>query len=315
MVSNAAARPAAARSAPAIPGGADRCERPAGPVRASPAGTGPAGRSPVRRAGTVGPVRHLVLSDVHADPVALERVLEDARGRWDRLLLLGDLVGYGPDAASVVSTLRALAPAALVRGNHEAMMFEILAGRRPRAAEPVVRRLREHAATLTAADLDWLAAAPLRHEEGPSATRRGGAGESAGPGAGDGPVPDGAGDDRPEDGTGVRPGLELVHGSTDPQRPFDYLLSVPAVRAAAPHARRELTLVGHSHVPGGFVLRGGRWLPVPARREEVRVALEPGTRALLNPGSTSLPRDGGPAGGYLIWDDERREATIRRVGP
>jgi hypothetical protein len=82
-------------------------------------------------------VRSLVLADVHADLEALDRVLADAAGGWDRLLLLGDLVGYGHAPAEVVDRLRALEPAAAVRGNHEAMLAALRAGRRPRAVAPI----------------------------------------------------------------------------------------------------------------------------------------------------------------------------------
>lgn len=242
-------------------------------------------------------MRHLVLSDVHADAAALERVLAHADGGWDRLLLLGDLVGYGSEPVPVVRRLRELQPAALVRGNHEAMMFAIRTGREPGAAPDIVRVLARHLEALQPDDLDWLARAPLRYAEGPDRRPLEAADAARAPGD-----------------EGTRPGLALAHGSPDERRPFAYVLSVPAARAAAPHAQRDLTFVGHSHVPGGFVRRDGRWAPIAARREEARFTLEPGVRAFLNPGSVSKARDGGPGGCYLIWDDERREATVRRVG-
>lgn len=233
-------------------------------------------------------MRHLVLSDVHADASGLDRVLADAEGRWDRLLLLGDLVGYGPEAAAVVRRLRELGPAALVRGNHEEMMAALLDGRDPRAAPDIVRTLEDHAEALSDEERSWLLEAPLRHSEGSAPS-----GEAAARRA---------------------TGLALVHGHPDPERPFAYLLSVPAARAAAPHADRDLTFVGHTHVPGGFVERDGRWKPFPARRHETRATLPDGARAFLNPGSVSRARDGGPGGCYLIWDDETREVIVRRTG-
>ena len=39
--------------------------------------------------------RYLVVSDIHGNHEALEAVLEHARGRYDKILCLGDLVGYG----------------------------------------------------------------------------------------------------------------------------------------------------------------------------------------------------------------------------
>lgn len=63
-------------------------------------------------------MRLLVLSDIHANRTALEAVLGVAKGRWDRAVCLGDLVGYGPDPNEVVDWVRSL-EAVTVRGNHD----------------------------------------------------------------------------------------------------------------------------------------------------------------------------------------------------
>jgi predicted phosphodiesterase len=63
-------------------------------------------------------VRYLILSDIHANIDALEAVLTSA-GTWDRVLILGDLVGYGASPNAVIDRIRALEPAAVIRGNHD----------------------------------------------------------------------------------------------------------------------------------------------------------------------------------------------------
>jgi len=65
-------------------------------------------------------MRYLVLSDIHANLEALDAVLA-AAAAWphDRVLVLGDLVGYGADPNGVITRVRALAPHALIRGNHD----------------------------------------------------------------------------------------------------------------------------------------------------------------------------------------------------
>jgi predicted phosphodiesterase len=63
-------------------------------------------------------MRTLVLSDVHANATALNAVLESAKGRWDRIVCLGDVVGYGPDPNEVTSKVRELG-ATTIRGNHD----------------------------------------------------------------------------------------------------------------------------------------------------------------------------------------------------
>lgn len=64
-------------------------------------------------------MRYLILSDIHANMEAFEAVLEHAAGRWDRALVLGDLVGYGADPNAVVDRVRDLAPDVVIRGNHD----------------------------------------------------------------------------------------------------------------------------------------------------------------------------------------------------
>lgn len=65
-------------------------------------------------------MRYLVLSDVHANLEALDTALQAAaRAGYDRVLVLGDLVGYGADPNGVVERIRQLDPAAIIRGNHD----------------------------------------------------------------------------------------------------------------------------------------------------------------------------------------------------
>lgn len=65
-------------------------------------------------------MRYFVISDIHANLEALETVLAQSRLiAFDRLLVLGDLVGYGADPNAVVERIRQIAPFALIRGNHD----------------------------------------------------------------------------------------------------------------------------------------------------------------------------------------------------
>lgn len=63
-------------------------------------------------------MRIAVLSDIHANLVALDAVLTHA-GAVDAVWHLGDVVGYGPDPDGVVERLAAVG-AVGVRGNHDA---------------------------------------------------------------------------------------------------------------------------------------------------------------------------------------------------
>jgi predicted phosphodiesterase len=63
-------------------------------------------------------MRYLILSDIHANVTALDAALEAAKGRWDKALCLGDVVGYGPDPNEVIDSIRKLGALA-IRGNHD----------------------------------------------------------------------------------------------------------------------------------------------------------------------------------------------------
>ncbi|MGC4085767.1 MAG: metallophosphoesterase family protein [Vicinamibacterales bacterium] len=71
-------------------------------------------------------MRYLVISDIHANLEALEVCLEDAGRRgYDRTVVLGDVVGYGPDPNPVIERIVALSPVAIVRGNHDKIAYGI----------------------------------------------------------------------------------------------------------------------------------------------------------------------------------------------
>jgi len=65
-------------------------------------------------------MRYLVISDIHANLEALRAVLDATAGLdFARVLLLGDLVGYGADPNAVVDLVRALSNVVVIRGNHD----------------------------------------------------------------------------------------------------------------------------------------------------------------------------------------------------
>ena len=98
-----------------------------------------------------------LLSDIHANLVALEAVLE-ALGHVDALWVTGDTVGYGPDPSDVLALLRER-QALLVQGNHDRGVAtgEGLDFFHERAA--VAARM--HRGWLAAEDRDLLASLPL----------------------------------------------------------------------------------------------------------------------------------------------------------
>jgi diadenosine tetraphosphatase ApaH/serine/threonine PP2A family protein phosphatase len=107
----------------------------------------------------VSPMRYLVLTDIHANLQALEAVLAAAPRRdFDRLLILGDVVGYGADPNRVVDLVRALEPDVVIRGNHDKVASGV------ESAETFNHAARYAAMwtldTLTAEHRDWLESLP-----------------------------------------------------------------------------------------------------------------------------------------------------------
>jgi diadenosine tetraphosphatase ApaH/serine/threonine PP2A family protein phosphatase len=63
-------------------------------------------------------MRYLIFSDLHANLDAFEAVLAAAPPA-DRIVILGDIVGYGAEPNAVIDRVRALEPFRIIRGNHD----------------------------------------------------------------------------------------------------------------------------------------------------------------------------------------------------
>ena len=101
-------------------------------------------------------MRYLVISDIHADIAALDVVLDHAgRREWDRVIFLGDAIGYGTEPEAVVQRLLEIKPLVALKGNHELAAL-------PPARDPG-RRRHEHAGLLSKESLSYLASLPERH--------------------------------------------------------------------------------------------------------------------------------------------------------
>ena len=105
-----------------------------------------------------------ILSDVHANEMALEAVLADAKGNGaERFICLGDVVGYGPEPEKAAALVREAAAVTLA-GNHD----DAVAGRLDPAdfidlAADAVARHRE---ALSSGSLVWLKCLPYTFVEG-----------------------------------------------------------------------------------------------------------------------------------------------------
>lgn len=107
-------------------------------------------------------MKYAILSDIHANSTALEKVLADAESCGaDKIICAGDVVGYGPDPAGVIRILRERG-IPTVMGNHDAAV----AGLRDTrdmigSAKHGVDRHRQE---LSLDDLNWLKSLPYVYE-------------------------------------------------------------------------------------------------------------------------------------------------------
>jgi predicted phosphodiesterase len=221
-------------------------------------------------------MRILVLSDLHANATALETALASAKGRWERVVCLGDVVGYGPDPNEVAFKIRELA-AQTIRGNHD----KAAAGLMPTDDfNPVAKAAVDWTRSQLSPDnLKWLAELP----PGPLQT--------------DGIVlVHGALQD--ED--------EYVF---TPAQALEGLLDSAARVTFFGHTHHQ---GGFSYSNASNNLEV---LSLRPRASESFAALriDTGTRYLLNPGSIGQPRDGDPRAGFAIADLEHDVVEFWRV--
>ena len=160
--------------------------------------------------------QYLIVSDIHGNFEALEAVLEDARGRYDRIVCLGDLVGYGADPNQVAEWAKS-SVVSIVRGNHDRACTgtDSLEFFNP-AARASALWTRGALTPGNSTYLEHLARGPLRvtHNR--------------------------------------HDGFDLVHGS--PLDEDEYLVGLEDVQFLGEYLETKLTFFGHTHLQGGFLL-------------------------------------------------------------
>jgi len=221
-------------------------------------------------------MRTLVLSDLHANATALNAALEATKGRWDRVVCLGDVVGYGPDPNEVTSKIRELG-ARTIRGNHDKAATDKMA---TDDFNPVAKAAVDWTRSQLSGDnLKWLTELP----QGPLEV--------------DGIVlVHGAFQD--ED--------EYVF---TPAQALEGLLDSTAMITFFGHTHHQ---GGFSYENSSNNLEV---LHISPRLSEAFAPLrtEPRSRYLLNPGSIGQPRDGDPRAGFAIADLEHHIVEFWRV--
>jgi predicted phosphodiesterase len=96
----------------------------------------------------------------------------------------------------------------------------------------------------------------------------------------------------------------LVHGSVrDPIA--EYLLSADEAAPSFELGRFPLAFFGHTHLPTVFRRTADGRVTGWVMSEGEEVALIPGERYMLNPGSVGQPRDRDPRAAFLVFEDGR----------
>jgi diadenosine tetraphosphatase ApaH/serine/threonine PP2A family protein phosphatase len=221
-------------------------------------------------------MRYLILSDIHANIDAFDAVLDHASGRWDRALVLGDLVGYGAEPNAVVDRVKALQPDAVIRGNHDKAACGIDDG----SQFNHVARLAAlwTGEQLTPGNHAYLRALPM------------------------GPI-------------GIDVLTEICHGAPfdEDHYIFDGGDAHMALQSAGhplclyghTHLPAIFKIVDHD--AASF-----EGMPADPDRDIV-IPLQRGTQYLINVGAVGQPRDGDPRAAYGVLDDDAREVRLFRV--
>lgn len=245
-------------------------------------------------------MRVLVISDIHANQVALETVLAAAAGQYDTIWCLGDVVGYGPRPNECIELVRDRA-ALCVMGNHD---WAVLG--RPGINVDDFNPQARQAVLWTR---EQLTEDNRRYLEGLS----------------DLPV-------HPPDS-----GNEIIVTHASPREPvWEYILT-PTVALENFDAFGELIcLVGHTHKPA--IYRWHPLMadnpPIPKARNKQTagyegmatvdylqprtdgvIQLQPGAtnRLIVNPGSVGQPRDNDARAAYAIFDLDQMTWDYARI--
>jgi predicted phosphodiesterase len=221
-------------------------------------------------------VRVLVLSDIHANFTALSTAMDAVKDKWDRVLCLGDVVGYGPDPNEVTSKIRELG-AKTIRGNHDKAATDQMA---THDFNPVAKAAVDWTRSRLSPDnLKWLADLP----PGPLET--------------DGLVlVHGAFQDEDEYVFTPAQALEGLLDSTAAITFFGHTHHQGGFSYANHNSQLEVLNI-HPRATDSFAA----------------LRIEPKRRYLLNPGSIGQPRDGDPRTSFAIADLEHATVEFWRV--
>ena len=229
-----------------------------------------------------------IISDVHANEIALRSVLEDCSAqKVDEIVCLGDIVGYGSEPAECIDLIREKCKWTLC-GNHDVAIFlPVPVGFNKIAREALEwhRRVLEPGFTFFGRRRKQQRWAWLRRLD-PSFT--------------DGDVLYVHGSPRDPLMEYIEEGDVADMGFGPPQKIVDIFERIP-----------WLCFCGHSHRPG-VVTDDYLWFK-PEQLPHSKFGAPRDRKTLVNVGSVGQPRDQNPDASYVLFDRENDEVTFRRV--
>ena len=103
-------------------------------------------------------------------------------------------------------------------------------------------------------------------------------------------------------------GFALVHSTLDMPDKWGYVFDELEAESNFNYQSTTVCFHGHTHHPAVFEKSGG-----VRRVDPGTTKITLGKKYFINTGSVGQPRDGDPRASYVIYDQEAREVTFRRV--
>ena len=226
-------------------------------------------------------MKYAIMSDVHANPKALDAALADARRLGcEKFILLGDVTGYGYDPKGALEIVRKNFDVVLM-GNHDSACvglepdWEVVANNNYDLD-------RDARALLTEEEIAWLRGRDYLHEED---------------------------------------GFVCAHGDFTQPKMWNYILYIDSAERNFSSCAEELMFCGHTHAAAIWEQtakgkcrqkREKRFKRPATRSESVSFRVNPTSRYIVNVGSVGYPRND-LCCSYGIYDTAARRVTVRRL--
>jgi predicted phosphodiesterase len=224
-------------------------------------------------------VKRALISDIHANSEALQKVLEDIRQQGvTEIYCLGDIIGYGPNPCECLDQVMQTCEVAILGNHDQAALFD------PDGFNPVALQAvywtreqlerRDINARLADGRWDYLGELPRSYSEGEFLYVHG----------------------SPREPTNEYVFPEDVYNQRKMDSLFDRI--------------ERYCFQGHTHIPGVFTA-SGEFITPDECNFQFRLT---GDKAMFNVGSVGQPRDSDPRACYLVLhEDDNPRVEFRRV--